>query len=64
MPRTSASCRAIYLAPMPESAPTLMCCKYPSLISASGSPFQMLLSKIKPQNRPGRTQYFSWVIAP
>ena len=24
----------------------------------------ILLSKIKPQNLPGRTQYFSWVIAP
>ena len=64
IPTTSASSFAMYLTPMPPSAPTRMCCKWPSLMKASGSPFSIEVSRIRPQNSPGRVQYFSCVTTP
>lgn len=40
---------ARYLTPMPPSAPTRMCCRYPSLMKASGSPVSIEVSRINPQ---------------
>src|SRR5262249_13167913 len=64
MPTTSASSFAMYLTPMPPSPPTRICWRWPSLRKASGSPFSIEVSRIRPQNRPGRMQYFSCVTAP
>ena len=61
MPITSASGRDMYFTPSPPSAPTRMCCRTPSLMSASGSPVSIEVRKISPQNRPGFVQYFSSV---
>jgi hypothetical protein len=33
-------------------------------MKASGSPFSIDVSRIRPQNSPGRVQYFSWVRTP
>ena len=64
MPTVAASAFAIYFTPMPPSPPTRICCSTPSLMKASGSPVSMEVSRISPQNRPGREQYFSWVVTP
>ncbi len=56
---TRASVRARCFAPIAESAPTRMCWMTPSLRMASGAPFSVLNRKMRPQNFPGSTQYFS-----
>ena len=57
MPTDVAFWRARYLAPIPPPPPTRMCCSTPSLMIASGSPFLVLNSMMRPQKVPGSTQY-------